>query len=73
MMADVDKPQPKREVGVRGWHDSVRVIYFDASADAIGDFEEFGRIHHSGGSEYQLYVDSRFDFKEVLEYVRNYG
>ena len=49
-------------------------ISFWATPDAAKEFEQFGQIFEWGdGSEkYSLYIDDRFDFDEVLAYIKNY-
>jgi hypothetical protein len=66
------KPLPKREVAVLWEGKEVRYIGFQASSDAVNDFEDFGTICEE--ADYLvLRVDGRYDFDEVLEYIREYN
>jgi hypothetical protein len=38
------KPAPKTEVTINSVHHHVRMIFFDATADAASDFAEFGTL-----------------------------
>jgi hypothetical protein len=70
----MDKPVMKREVGVRLYVRSMRMIVFYSTDDALTEFSEFGQIE-SGDTDNtcRLWVDSRFDFDEVLKYIEEYG
>ena len=69
----VDKPQTKREVSVDWIGISEGLIHFYASKDALEDIRDFGHIDDIGPNHYGLLVDTRFDFQEVLDYIKNYG
>ena len=49
------------------------VSFYATPVDAK-EFEQFGQIFEWGddGEKYSLYVDSRFDFDEVVAYIKNY-
>jgi hypothetical protein len=65
------KPRIKKEVAVGiVLHGSL--IEFYASRDAATEFEEFGKVVHFYDEKYTLIVDRRFDFDEVLEYIKSY-
>ena len=66
------KPRPEREVAIRATNKEVYFITFNASPDAITELAEFGRIYPVEGY-YELYVDRRYDFDEVVAYIENYG
>ena len=70
------KPTPKKEVAVSWYCDGggIKAIYFYSTTDALPDFVSFGKITEWTSQDYyQLKVDPRFDFKEVLEYIQRYG
>ena len=71
----MEKPTLKREVAVSLVLRSINAIGFHATDDAVTEFEQFGVLTEalaiSGG--YRLYVDSRYDFDEVLAFIENYG
>lgn len=69
----MDKPKPIVEVSVSVESKEVRLISMFASQDAVCDFREFGNLLHTQGNEYCLFIDTRYDFDEVLEYIKNYG
>jgi hypothetical protein len=71
----MDKPIPKREVAVYTVIQAVRQINFHATNDAVTEFDEFGTRVDAGGilGGYSLYVDSRYDFDEVLAFIEGYG
>jgi hypothetical protein len=70
-----EKPQPKREIGIEWMHDN-RIICLYATKDALEDLKEFGTIHDAANGlkeQYWLLVDARYDFQEVVDYIKNYG
>lgn len=71
----MQKPQMKREVMVKNFYAGVGYIGFYSTADASTEFSEFGtlRVSDSEDNLYYLYVDIRFDFDEVLEFIKGYG
>jgi hypothetical protein len=74
IMATKQKPTPKREVAVSLVIPILRNIYFYATNDALADFKSFGNIEDGvERDEYQVTVDVRYDFQEVLDYISNYG
>lgn len=69
------KPRIKREVAIESIFPQTQAIHFYASPDAAEELGEFGTTT-SGGlikNKYRLQVDARFDFDEVVEYIKNYG
>lgn len=72
----MDKPQPKRQVGIFDFQPQHREIYFYASEEAVKVLEEFGYIRQwskEPSIRYVLKVDPRYDFEEVRAYMENYG
>lgn len=64
----------KCEVAIRFIDKGMRYIRLDASDDALSEFSEFGSLEECPtNSSFGLIVDSRYDFAEVVEYIRNYG
>ena len=71
-----NKPVMTREVAVKDASPSLRWIHFYASPDAVEGFMSFGLcepMSSFGGDGYRLQVDPRYDFEEVLNYIKNYG
>jgi hypothetical protein len=74
----MEKPTPKREVAISHHTKMYGTISFYSSSDAVTEFETFGSIYRAipdsqNVNLYRLFVDSRFDFDEVLAYIENYG
>lgn len=69
------KPTIKREVAVDTVIRICKQVNFYATADAVTEFEQFGRLDKIGdeGDLYRLLVDARYSFEEVLSYIENYG
>ncbi len=70
------KPTMKQEVKVTdALGGSVRTIYFYSTADAVSEFESFGLLEKWADKTdyYQLEVDARFDFDEVVRFMNAYG
>ena len=66
------RPQPKTEVAIRWIMKETKFICMNASPDALSDLAEFGQVV---GNEHEpwLIVDARYDFDEVVDYIKNYG
>ena len=70
----MEKPTMVREVGIDCVLENLRIIYVDATPDAISDFTEFGDVNQiAGKNRYHIRVDTRYDFQAVVNYIRNYG
>jgi len=69
------KPQMKKEVAVRYIFKEHLSISFNATADAVEDLRSFGEVDclNIETDLYVLRVDSRYDFDEVVGYIRHYG
>lgn len=69
------KPQIKREVSIQIVLHSVRMIAFYSTGDAVTEFYEFGVVMPDSDTpnRYRLYVDARYDFAEVIDFIQNYG
>ena len=66
-----DKPQRKSNVAIAAMNP---FITFYATKEAIEDFKEFGHvITNNNHNRCQLDVDSRYDYNEVLAYIKNWG
>jgi hypothetical protein len=65
------RPQPKL-LGLGSCFGIFRTIYFATdSIAAKEDLESFGIIRSGvGKGEYQIYVNLRYDFNEVVEYIK---
>jgi hypothetical protein len=72
---DNKKPVRKREVATETVLESQHLIYMTATRDAAEDMWQFGFMRDLSESRpdwYQLEVDPRYDFNEVLEYIQHY-
>ncbi len=72
MIAPTMQSEVKIDHAIAG---SVHVIYLYASPDAAADFGRFGLIERwtAKPDYYQLDVDARYDFAEVVAYIEAYG
>ena len=52
--------------------EGVQSISFWGTPDAAKDFEQFGHLAEENG-KYYLHLDGRYDFDEVVEYIKKYG
>lgn len=68
------KPRIQHEVAIDCVFPHSRMIYFFSTSDAAVDFDDFGAMtkHTSEKDSYKLLVDARFDFDEVVEYIRSH-
>ena len=71
----IEKPEPVSEVALDHIIRNTNVIFFYSTPDALASFRDFGNIENSVRHDnlYILWVDKRFDFEEVVEYIRLYG
>lgn len=69
--ANMSKPRMKRTIGIRNAYENQRHIYFDATPDIAAEMKDYGKVMGWEGY-WLLRVDSRYDFNDVLEYMRNY-
>jgi len=67
------KPTLKAEVAIDMIFPAGRFIILYATTDAASEFSEFGDIHAEGKGRYHLFVDARYDFDEVIAFIRNYN
>lgn len=68
----MNKPKPRQKVAIASKLKNVRHIEFWASSSDASEFAQFGNMYRSG-EKYDLYVDARYDFNEVLRYITNYS
>lgn len=67
----MDKPKPKKEAAIVTANKPT--ILVNCTKDALEDFKEFCQIITPyPPSTYSLWIDSRYDFDEVIEYIKNY-
>jgi hypothetical protein len=66
------KPRMKREVSIESIQHGESVIFY-ASHEAASELSEFGTLFELNDGKCLLYTDNRFDFAEVVEYIKNYG
>lgn len=75
----IKKPAMKKELSVRDWNERYRWIAIDSTTDAIVDYAEYGTLRRYASwderpsDSYTLFVDARFDFHEVLEWIKAHG
>ena len=70
----IKRPVPQKEVAISFILESYRLILFYASLDAASDMQEFGDVRPGNRkSFYQLVVDARYEFSDVVAYIENYG
>lgn len=69
----VSKPRMKRQLAIRLAVADHRHIILDCVPDLLGDLSEFGFVGPLPGHRYSLFVDARFDFEEVLRYIKSLG
>lgn len=68
------KPTMKKEVAICLVSEATRAIHVYATQEAISEFAEFGHVVGLNGmNHYSLEVDARFDFQEVVSFIRDYG
>ncbi len=65
------KPQPKKAVVITNYNN--KEIAFYASSKAMNRIRNFGSIRGYTNGKKTLTVSERYDFNEVLEYMKNYG
>ena len=71
----MEAPQPKQELAIDFYYEPEHIIHFYATPDAADDIKQFGQIRseHCGTPNlYLLTVDRRYDFQEVLAYLKSY-
>ena len=69
------KPTKQSEVAISFTDKIQYIIDLFASRDAAEDFATFGYISnnaHITEDEYTLFVDRRYDFDEVVAYIKEY-
>ena len=65
------RPTMQTDFAVISYYEGTRRISFHATASAAENFEGFGRLYDDGiYGGYDLYVDPRYDFQEVLDYLK---
>ena len=71
----MEVPQLKRELAINWCDESMYTIIFYATSDAAEEIKQFGQLTPNFCSTpnlYHLAVDKRYDFQEVLEYLKQY-
>lgn len=68
----IDKPQLQSEVAIVFAVPETRKIDFCATPDAAGDIAQFGDVmaYYTIRDRYLLNVDPRFNFDEVVAWIR---
>ena len=67
----MDKPVMKRDTAVVFQDEKQGIIRFFAPRIAVMDFSNFGEVRENGQA-YFLEVDGRFDFAEVVDYIKTW-
>lgn len=73
MTNQMSKPTLKAEVAIDMIFPAARLIVFYSTPDAASEFEEFGKMFAESPSRFHLFVDARYDFDEVVMYIKNYA
>ncbi len=70
----MSKPKMTQQSAIRLSSASSRAgwIRFIATDDAAGDLSLYGIVSSEGGYSYRLAVDPRYDFNDVVNYIKNY-
>ncbi len=66
------RPSYKTEFAIGSYYSGTGRITFNATEDMAASTEEFGWLVHDFEG-YTLYVDHRYDFQEVLDYLEFWG
>lgn len=71
----IEKPQMVRRIGIRTVNESNRYISMDMSDDDLWLVRDFGVLERFSGRanrhSFHLEVDARYDFKQVVEYIKS--
>ncbi len=65
----MEKPLMRTRLAIDWFGENSRVIVFFTEPEIAQEFSEFGKLEPEG-SRYTLTVDPRFDFQEVVTFVR---
>ena len=66
------KPIMKTEIKISFESKIVGIIHFYATNDAAAGMRDFGALAMTDTqNQYRLIVDPRYDFDEILEYIKN--
>lgn len=71
----MSKPQIKREIFIYKVIEDRQLICTHLTPDALEDMKEFTfsiTRFISSPNYYHLFIDPRYDFNEVVEYIRSY-
>ena len=64
-------PKKKRRVGLRVPSFQKSAIRFNADEETAKKLEGFGHLSQNGLGAYELWVDARYDYDEVLDYINS--
>lgn len=65
------KHLPESNVAITIVNYEAEIIEFWAVKEVLPSIREFGYVHHLGEGRYQIRVDPRFRFEEVVDYVQD--
>lgn len=69
------KPVMKRKLAITNLVPSMRIVSFYADKDTADSLKEFGKVFSNTEEDlrdsHELYVDPRFDFEDVVEYMES--
>lgn len=66
-------PQQKRAIGIRWASEHDGLVHFDADAPHVEAARAYGLVRPSDIGGHYLSVDRRYDFDEVLDWLRQEG
>lgn len=69
----MEKPKIKRELAIMSAFKNSYTIFFYATPDTASSIKEFGKVAFYGNDLYDITIDRRFDFDEVLNYIKSLG
>ncbi len=68
------RPSRKTDFAIDSHYEETGRITFNATEDMAADTEEWGWLSYDMvDDKYSLYVDSRYEFQEVLDYLESWG
>jgi len=67
----MNRPTIKGEVAVATTVPDIYFVAFWATPDAASDFARFGQLEPLLDNRYALFVDRRYDFDEVMQYIQS--
>lgn len=69
----MEKPEMKRLVAVADTLPLANVVVFYASNEVAARFKQYGELTDTNSNRWVIRVDKRYDFDEVLEFIKQGG